>query len=418
MYAAREGVSAKQSLGIFSSRIVGRGVSANVLLLGVTSFFTDISSEMVSSTLPLYAIFFLGLTPLQFGVLDGLYQGASALLRLVGGIASDRLHRHKEVAMAGYAMSAIAKLGLLASGSAFWPLAASVLTDRAGKGIRTAPRDALISLSADPAHLGSAFAVHRALDTLGAFAGPIVAFAVLTAAPGAFDAVFVTSFCFAVLGLGVIGLFVKNHAAPRPHESLHSIPRLTGLAPQRGFVLLIGVAVLLALATVSDGFLYLVLQRRLEFSAGVFPLLYVVTALVYFVLAIPAGRLADRIGRVRVFLAGYSLLPIVYVIAISPGLGYGSGLAALVLFGAYYAATDGVLAALASSLLKPAVRASGLATLGTAVAVTRIAASVLFGAFWSFGGLEVAMASFAGVGAAAVVVGALTLRNLEPARAS
>ena len=417
VYAAREGVSAKQSLGIFTSRIAGRGVGRNVVLLGLTSFFTDISSEMVSSTLPLYAIFFLGFTPLQFGLLDGLYQGSSAVVRIVGGVTADRLRRHKEVATAGYALSAVAKVGLLASGPAFWSIAAAILTDRAGKGIRTAPRDALISLSAEPPRLASAFALHRALDTLGALAGPLVAVAILTAAPRAFDAVFLTSLCFAIVGLSVIGLFVKNRARPAPGDHERSKTKLSDLMRQRAFMSLVIAAVLLALATVSDGFLYVVLQRRLDLAAGVFPLLSVVTALVYFALALPAGRLADKVGRVRVFLGGYALLPVVYVLTISPALTPGSGLAALIVFGIFYAATDGVLAALASSLLPPDVRASGLAMLGTAVAVTRIAASVIFGALWSVGGLELAMFSFAASGIAAVAAGAVILRRVGSAHA-
>jgi MFS family permease len=388
----------------------------NVLLLGATSLFTDVSSEMISSTLPLYAIFVVGLTPLQFGILDGIYQGASALLRLVGGVAADRLKRHKEVATTGYAISAAAKLGLLASGAAFAPLVAAILADRIGKGVRTASRDALISLSVQPERLASAFGIHRALDTLGAFAGPIAAFAVLFVAPGAYDAVFVTSFCFAIVGVAVIGLFVKNQAAPSVREDAWSIPRLTGLVGQRGFVPLLAVAVVLALATVSDGFLYLVLQRRLEIPIGVFPLLYVATALVYFSLAIPMGRLADRIGRHRVFLAGYALLPIIYVILLSPGFAVELGVVCLVLLGAFYAATDGVLAALASTHLGPSVRAGGLATLGTVVAVTRVGASILFGAIWAFGGIELAMSSFVILALAALAAGAFTLRRVEAVR--
>jgi MFS family permease len=388
----------------------------NVLLLGATSLFTDVSSEMISSTLPLYAIFVVGLTPLQFGILDGIYQGASALLRLVGGVAADRLKRHKEVATTGYAISAAAKLGLLASGAAFAPLVAAILADRIGKGVRTASRDALISLSVQPERLASAFGIHRALDTLGAFAGPIAAFAVLFVAPGAYDAVFVTSFCFAIVGVAVIGLFVKNQAAPSVREDAWSIPRLTGLVGQRGFVPLLAVAVVLALATVSDGFLYLVLQRRLEIPIGVFPLLYVATALVYFSLAIPMGRLADRIGRHRVFLAGYALLPIIYVILLSPGFAVELGVVCLVLLGAFYAATDGVLAALASTHLGPSVRAGGLATLGTVVAVTRVGASILFGAIWAFGGIELAMSSFVILALAALAAGAITLRRVEAVR--
>jgi MFS family permease len=164
--------------------------------------------------------------------------------------------------------------------------------------------------------------------------------------------------------------------------------------------------------TVSDGFLYLAIQRRMGLSAGIFPLLYVVTSLFYFVLAIPMGRLADRIGRVRVFVGGYALLPVVYLAVLAPELGYALGLAALFLFGAYYAATDGVLAALGSSLLPPAARASGLSVLSTAISVARLVASVLFGAIWTVGGIELAVMTYAVAIVAAVVLGGLALRGI------
>jgi len=125
-------------------------VSRTVVLLGVVSMLTDISSEMVAAVLPLYLVYSLGFTPLQYGVVDGLYQGASALVRLASGFTGDRLRRHKEVATTGYGLSAVCKLGLLAVGSAWGAVGAIILLDRTGKGIRTAPRDALISLNSRP----------------------------------------------------------------------------------------------------------------------------------------------------------------------------------------------------------------------------------------------------------------------------
>src|SRR5919199_636394 len=190
----------------------GTGISRNVLFLGLTSLFTDISSEMVSTILPLYLVFYLRLTPVRFGVVDGLYQGVASFVYVAGGLAADRWRRHKEVAAAGYALSAACKLGLLAAGGAWVAIATAVVLDRAGKGVRTAPRDALISLSSAPAALASAFGVHRALDTAGAMLGPLVAFGLLAVAPNAFDAVFVASFCAALVGLAVLTLFVE----PRP----------------------------------------------------------------------------------------------------------------------------------------------------------------------------------------------------------
>src|SRR5215216_3723551 len=222
MYVTREtfqGVSLKR----------GFGVSRNVVGLGFTSLFTDISSEMVSAVLPMYLVLFLRLSPLQFGLVDGLYQGVGALVKIAFGFAADRLARHKEVAFLGYALSAVCKIGLIAVGSAWGLLAAVVIADRTGKGIRTAPRDALISLSTPPSQLGLAFGVHRALDTCGAMIGPLIAFGLLSMLPNAFDAVFVASLSFAVIGLGVLGLFVENRAmlAPAGHApSLRSAFKL------------------------------------------------------------------------------------------------------------------------------------------------------------------------------------------------
>ncbi len=389
-------------------------VSRTVLFLGLTSLFTDVSSEMVSSILPLYLVFGLQLTPLAFGVIDGLYLGASALVRLVAGVWADRSRRLKEVAVAGYALSAVSRLGLLVAGSVWTALVGIVLIDRLGKGIRTAPRDALISLSSPRAELATAFGVHRALDTAGAMLGPLLAFGLLALAPGAYDAVFVVSLCAALIGLGILTLFVENRPLPadapgdRPAVSLRAAARLVR-APGFGPLLLVGAG--LSLATMSDGFLYLTLQRRLGFNVGFFPLLYVATALIYMLLAIPAGRLADRLGRGRVFVGGHALLLLVYASLLLPWAGTAQVVASLGLLGAYYAATEGVLMALASAVLPAELRTSGLALLTTATSLARLVASVLFGLLWTWRGVEVAVWAFAVGLAVAMLLTAASLAS-------
>jgi len=387
----------------------GWRVSRNVVNLGLTSFFTDVSSEMVSTVLPLYLVFTLRMTALQLGVVDGLYQGATALMRLAAGMAADRGGRHKEVALAGYGISAVCKLGLLAAGGAFIPLIAVILADRAGKGLRTAPRDTLISLSAPPARLGLAFGVHRALDTAGALVGPLIAFALLTLLPGAFDAVFMVSFCAAAVGVAVLLLLVEGRRSEGSLRRRVALRSMLALLRLPRFRLLVVAAAGLGLVTIADAFVYLALQHRVEFSATALPLLYVLTSLAYLALAVPAGRLADRVGRGWVLVGGYVALAVVYVALLAPANGPVQLLGGLLLLGVFYACTDGVLPALASGVLPAETRSTGLALLGTGVALSRLAGSVLFGALWTAAGLEPAVLVFLGGLAFAVVLLAVGL---------
>ncbi len=382
-----------------------------MVLLGLTSLFTDVSSEMVSAILPLYATFGLGLTPFQFGLVDGLYQGLTAPLRLLGGVLADRWRRFKEIAVLGYGISAACKLGLAAIGNAWLPLTGILFLDRTGKGIRTAPRDALVSLSSPPDRLGRAFGVHRSLDTAGAMLGPLVAFLLLALLPGAYDVLFMVSFCAALIGLAILGLFVENrHRTNRAEdEPPVSLRKTISLLRAPGFRAVMLSGAVLALATVSDGFVYLTLQRRLDLSLGIFPLLYVATSAVYLVLAAPVGRVADRLGRAKVFLAGQVLLLAVYAVLLRPDLGTVETLGALALFGAYYAATDGVLMALASAVLPAGLRASGLALLTTATSLCRLGASLLFGLLWMRHGSAATVWVFLGSLAAAIALSAALL---------
>jgi MFS family permease len=395
-------------------RAHGLHVPRTVVLLGFTSLLTDISSEMVAAVLPLYLVYAAGFTPLQLGVIDGLYRGAAALVALASGFAADRRRRHKEVAALGYGLSTICKLGLVAVGGAVSAIGALVMVDRIGKGIRTAPRDALISLSSSPKSLGMAFGVHRAMDTTGAMLGPLIAFGILALAPLAFTSVFLVSFCVAVAGLGVIVLLVPSRRAQSrgtPPPSLRALAPLLLVPRFRALVL---AASLLGLATISDAFLYLAMQRHLELPPATFPLLFVGSSLAFMLLAVPAGRLADRVGRGRVFIGGYLLLLPVYASLLAPSTGVAGLAIGLALVGASYAATDGVLAALASTTLDEDVRGSGLALLTTSTNLARFVASVGFGALWTWAGLDTAVLACGIALVVAVAVTGVALRATRP----
>lgn len=390
----------------------GRGaVPRTVVLLGLTSLFTDVSSEALTAVLPLYLALELRMTPLQFGLLDGLYQGASALVRVASGLVADRFGRLKAVAFGGYALSAACKPALLVAGAAWGPIAGVLLLDRLGKGVRTAPRDALIARATPASRLGEAFGLHRSLDALGALLGPVLAFAVLAAAPGAYDAVFVASFAAALVGLAILGLFVADRGAAAPPAPRAGPRRLRAAFASARFRTLVAAGGLLGLATISDALLYLLLQRRGAVSATAFPLLFVGTAAVYLLLARRAGRLADRFGRARVFLAGHALALAIYGLLLTGAAGPAAIVACVALLGAYYAATDGVLAALASAVLDEDHLATGLAVVSTVAAIARLVASTAFGALWSWRGPEAALAAFALALAIAIAAAAVLLRS-------
>jgi MFS family permease len=386
-------------------------ISRNVWFLGLTSLFTDISSEMVASILPAYLVLQLGLSPMLFGTIDGLYQGIGSLVRWIGGAAADRTRRHKEFAAAGYGLSALTRLPLLLVGNAWGAIIALVALDRIGKGFRTAPRDALISLSTHASDLGTAFGVHRAMDAFGALLGPMVAFVILATSPRAFDLVFVISFSVAIIGVGCIVLFVENvPVAPLARE--HTA--LSAPFKHRQFVATLAIACVLAVATVSDAFVYLVLQRTANFGAQYFPLLAAGTAVAYVTLAVPAGWAADRVGRPLVFVAGHLALLALYAMLWLSGGGVPTALGSVLLLGSYYAMTDGVLAAAASAILPPQVRGNGLALLATGVSLSRLTASMLFGLMWSRYGTGAALVVFALALSAGIASAFVSRRVLAP----
>jgi len=367
-----------------------------VFALGTVSLLTDISAEMITAFLPVYLFFTLQLGYAQFGLLDGIYTGATAALRLVGGHVSDRFRRPKAVAAAGYGLSAATKVFFPLVGGSPFGIGALMAVDRAGKGIRTGPRDAMISLATPEDRLGAAFGVHRSMDTVGALLGPLVTFLLLTQIGMVPGPIFAVSAAFAVIGLIVLISFVRETPAKeQPKGPRPSLKAGLGMLNDRNFRRTTISAGLLGLATVSDAFVYLLLQKATNIPLGWLPLLPLGTAVVFLAAAAPLGRLADKIGRWRMFLIGHGLLLGVYGLLFIPEGGKSIAVAALLLHGLFYAATDGVLSAKVSETAPESLRASGLSVVQTGQALGRLVSSVSFGLllqFASFGtGVTVAL---------------------------
>ncbi|WP_020521978.1 MFS transporter [Catelliglobosispora koreensis] len=384
----------------------GTKVAGTVLALGTVSLITDVSAEMVTAVLPLYFVVGLGLSPLQLGFLDGLYTGASALSRLAGGHLADRWRRRKAVATGGYATSAVTKVLLLLAGSSVPALGAVLVADRVGKGLRTAPRDALIAANSTPATMGRSFGVHRAMDTAGALLGPLLAFALLWFTTGAYDAVFVTSACIALAGVMVLVLFVREQRAPA--IATQRVPLLRDRRFRRVCVR----STALGLVTIGDAFVFLLLQQRFGFDIALFPLLPLVSALSFLLLAVPLGRLADRLGRWQIFIGGYLILAAVYTLLLTTVASPVVLIGCLILHGAFYAATDGVLAAAVAEVVPESARATGLAIVATGQSLGRFAATIAFGAMWTWWGPNRALTVMLGLLAVAVVAMSLTRQRL------
>ncbi|MFD0204225.1 MULTISPECIES: MFS transporter [Saccharothrix] len=377
-------------------------VPGTVVALGAVSLLTDVSAEMVTAFMPVYLLFTLNMGYAQFGLLDGLYTGATAVLRLVGGHLSDRTHRHKAVAAVGYGLSAVTKLIFPVVGASAFGIGAAMAADRAGKGLRTAPRDALISLATPPERLGAAFGLHRSMDTVGALLGPLVTFLLMYWVGTVAGPVFVVSACFAVVGLIVLVAFVREDrrsvvTGPRP-----SVRAGVGLLREVGYRRLAVGAAVLGLATLSDAFVFILVQKATNAPLHLLPLLPLGTALVFLAAAAPVGRLADRVGRWPVFLGGHVLLLAVYVLLLVGGTGYVGVAAALIMHGLFYAATDGVLSARVSTLVPESLRASGLAVVQTGQAIARLISSVAFGLLLQFAAFGTAV--YAAIGSLVIAV--------------
>jgi len=347
---------------------------------GVVSFFTDVSTEMIVPVLPLFLSATLKSPVLAIGLIEGIAESTGSVLRIFAGQLSDRTGRRKPLVVVGYALSNITK-PLLALAGSWGHVLAIRFVDRVGKGIRTAPRDALIADSVPPDRRGIAFGFHRAMDTAGAALGPLVAFATLAVLPENYRAVFWIAAIPGLIAITIGAIFLRDRGGRPATPADAPTPRLRALGPR--FMAFTIIATLFALGNSSDAFLIL-RARNVGTAAAVIPLMYFTFNVVYAVLSTPAGALSDRIGRRTVLAIGYAIFALVYV-----GFGLIAGarapwavLALFIVYGAYYALTDGVQKAFVADLVPAHLRATAMGTFSMATGIALLPASLVAGALW------------------------------------
>ena len=351
------------------------GVKRPVFILGIVSFLTDVSSEMVYPLVPLFLTSVLGAPVAAVGLIEGVAEGAASLFKTVGGWASDRLRLRRPLVFAGYAVSAVAKPLLAAA--YVWPVALLVrFGDRSGKGVRTAPRDALVADVTPPELRGRAFGFHRAADTLGAVAGPAAALGLLAVFADNFRLIFILAFLPAVAALALIALVKERPPAPAPAGAARVAWRELG----SGFYVFLGISMVFALGNSSDVFL-LLRVKDVGLSNSEVVLSYMLFNVVYAVLAMPAGIISDRLGRRNVIGGGFAVFAMVY-------LGFalaGRGAVAWPLFavyGVYMAMTEGVGRAFVADFVPSERRATAMGLYQGAMGGMILLSSVIAGVLW------------------------------------
>jgi MFS family permease len=356
-----------------------RTTSRNVWIAGLVSLLTDISSEMLVPVLPLFLANVLGAPAGAIGLIEGAAETTASLMKAFSGWFSDRIGRRKPLMVAGYGLSNVLK-PLMGFATVWGQVFAVRLADRFGKGLRGAPRDALIADSSTPEGRGRAFGLHRVMDTIGAAIGPLLAWVILLHRPKQYSHVFWWAAVPGLLAAGAL-FFLRETGS----GVARSGPVLRGwnlglgqLAPPlRRFIL---VGVLFAIGNSADAFLILRAQN-LGLAAAVVPLAYFTFNLSYAVLSYPAGALSDRIGRKPVMVGGMAVFAVIY-------FGFGWATQAWMawplfcLYGLYYAGTEGIQKAYIVDHAGPDQRGTAIGVYNALTGLAALPASLLAGLLW------------------------------------
>lgn len=380
----------------------------NVFAIGLVSFFNDVSSEIIYPLLPLYLALVLGASPIAIGLIEGGAESVSSLLKLFSGHLSDRLGRRKEMVVFGYGLASVARVTLALV--ATWPQAlAARIGDRVGKGIRSAPRDALIADTVAIEDRGAAFGLHRAMDHAGAVVGPLAGLALLTyfaSDPGSPEAsayvdVFLAAGIPAALAVLVAAVFVKEGPYRHPN-GVASTPELTLRGFDGNFKRFLGLIALFTLSNSSDAFL-LLRASSLGVEATMLPVLWSAHHVTKVVSSLVGGHLSDLFGRRRLIASGWLLYALVYA-----GFAFATTTAEIwalfLVYGVYFGLAEGAEKALVADLVEPERRGTAYGLYNFAFGVTVLPASLLMGALWTLGGPTLAFLVSAVLGASAALL--------------
>ena len=354
---------------------IPRGIWA----LGLVSLFMDISSEMIHALLPVFLVTALGASTLTVGLIEGVAEATANITKLFSGALSDWMRRRKRLAVIGYGLAAATKPMFALADTVGWVVGARFL-DRVGKGIRGAPRDALVADIAPPELRGASFGLRQSLDTVGAFIGPLAAIAFMALTANEFRTVFWIATVPATVALMILVIGVREPAEHRAAVG-RTPPRPTDIGRLgKAFWAVMAVGSVLTLARFSEAFLVLRAQD-VGLTITLVPLVMVVMNVAYSLAAYPAGILTDRTGRTGVLALGIAFL-IVADLILALGTTIPFTLLGVVFWGLHMGFTQGVFAALVADTAPVELRGSAFGLYNLAIGVAMLAASVIAGALW------------------------------------
>ncbi len=377
--------------------------------LALVSLLNDASSEMIYPLLPLFLVGTLGAAPAFLGLVEGVAESTASLLKLAGGWISDRIGKRKALAAWGYGI-AVTVRPLMAVAAAPWHVLGIRFTDRVGKGIRTAPRDALLAESVAPEVRGRAFGIHRAADHLGATIGPLLATGVLLMLPGRYRLVFALAAIPGLLALLVLLAKVRDvPVPPAPADAPDISLRDLGSA----FPRYLAVLVLFTLGNASDAFL-LLRAGELGVAPALIPLLWAALHVSKTLWSVPGGALSDRVRPQRVIVAGWLVYAATYAGFAFAHVAWHAW-ALVLLYGLFFGLSEAPEKALVAGLAPAALRARAFGSFHFAIGIAALPASLLFGVLWTAYGAPTAFLTGAALSLAAALLLPLSLRGSHPA---